>query len=67
MSPTKTAAKKASPANKAAKKAAPAQKAARPSDRIDRACTQAAFRFQQGLALTAAEQVHVRNGCATRP
>ena len=45
---------------------APVHKVARTPDRIDRACTQAVFRFQQGLALTAAEQAHVRNGCATR-
>ncbi len=45
---------------------APVQKAARPPDRIDPACTKAVFRFQQGLALTPAEQAHVRNGCATR-
>jgi hypothetical protein len=45
---------------------APVQKVAKPPDRIDRACTQAVFRFQQGLALTPAEQAHVRNGCATR-
>jgi hypothetical protein len=44
---------------------APVHKAKAP-DRIDRACTQAAFRFQQGLPLSAAEQAHVRNGCATR-
>jgi hypothetical protein len=41
-------------------------KAARAPDRIDRACTQAVFRFQQGLPLSPAEQAHVRNGCATR-
>jgi hypothetical protein len=45
---------------------APVQKVARAPDRIDRACTRAAFRFQQGLPLSAAEQAHVRNGCATR-
>lgn len=45
---------------------APVQKVARVPDRIDRACTQAVFRFQQGLPLSAAEQAHVRNGCATR-
>jgi hypothetical protein len=45
---------------------APVHKVARAPDRIDRACTQAVFRFQQGLALTAAEAAHVRNGCATR-
>lgn len=45
---------------------APVQKVARAPDRIDRACTQAVFRFQQGLALTPAEQAHVRDGCATR-
>ncbi|WP_431267918.1 hypothetical protein [Dankookia sp. P2] len=46
---------------------APVQKAAaRAPDRIDRACTQAVFRFQQGLPLSPAEQAHVRNGCATR-
>ena len=44
---------------------APVHKARTP-DRIDRACTQAVFRFQQGLPLSAAEQAHVRNGCATR-
>ncbi|MFC7473014.1 hypothetical protein ACFQS7_01515 [Dankookia sp. GCM10030260] len=45
---------------------APVQRAARPPERIDRACTQAVFRFQQGLPLSPAEQAHVRNGCATR-
>jgi hypothetical protein len=46
---------------------APVQKmAAKPPERIDRACTQAVFRFQQGLPLSPAEQAHVRNGCATR-
>lgn len=46
---------------------APAQKvAARAPDRIDRACTQALFRFQQGLPLSPTDQAHVRNGCATR-
>jgi hypothetical protein len=46
--------------------AAPARpRAARPPA-IDRACSLALFRFQQGLALSAAEQAHVHNGCATR-
>ncbi len=33
---------------------------------MDRACIQALFRFQQGETLSAAEQVHLRNGCTTR-
>ena len=37
-----------------------------PRPAIDRACSQALFRFQQGAALTMAEQVHLREGCATR-
>ncbi|MDN3567988.1 hypothetical protein QWZ14_26710 [Paeniroseomonas aquatica] len=34
--------------------------------RIDPGCTRALYRYQQGLALNAAETAHVRNGCATR-
>jgi hypothetical protein len=33
---------------------------------IDRACSQALFRFQQGEALLPAERVYLREGCATR-
>jgi len=33
---------------------------------IDRACSRAVFRYQQGEVLTTAEVAHVRNGCATR-
>jgi hypothetical protein len=32
---------------------------------IDRACSQALFRFQQGERLTAAEQNFIRTGCST--
>ena len=32
---------------------------------IDRACSQALFRFQQGERLTAAEQNFIRSGCST--
>jgi hypothetical protein len=39
-------------------------RAARPPA-IDRACSLALFRFQQGQALSAADQAHIRNGCAT--
>jgi hypothetical protein len=42
-----------------------AQQAARPAPVIDRACSQALFRFQQGERLTAAEQNFVRTGCST--
>lgn len=37
----------------------------RPAPAIDRACSQALFRFQQGERLTAAEQNFVRTGCST--
>lgn len=33
---------------------------------IDRACVLALFRFQQGEALSAAEQLYLRSGCSTR-
>ncbi|MDI3307481.1 MAG: hypothetical protein QJR07_10280 [Acetobacteraceae bacterium] len=39
---------------------------ARSASSIDRACIQTLFRFQQGETLSAAEQVHLREGCATR-
>ena len=42
-----------------------AQQAARPGPVIDRACSQALFRFQQGERLTAAEQNFIRTGCST--
>lgn len=45
--------------------APPLRRASAPP-RIDAACTRAVFRYQQGLALTATEAAHVRNGCATR-
>ncbi len=32
---------------------------------IDRRCSDAVFRFQQGASLTAAEMAHVRRGCAS--
>jgi hypothetical protein len=44
----------------------PAARPARQAQTIDRACRDAVFRFQQGATLSAAEQMHVRNGCATR-
>ena len=37
----------------------------RPAPVIDRVCSQALFRFQQGERLTAAEQNFVRSGCST--
>jgi len=37
----------------------------RPAPTIDRACSQALFRFQQGERLTAAEQNFIRTGCST--
>jgi hypothetical protein len=37
----------------------------RPAPVIDRACSQALFRFQQGERLTAAEQNFIRTGCST--
>jgi hypothetical protein len=37
----------------------------RPAPVIDRACSQALFRFQQGGRLTAAEQNFIRTGCST--
>ena len=45
--------------------APPLRRASAPP-RIDPGCTRALYRYQQGLALTAAEAAHVRNGCATR-
>ncbi|MDB5372398.1 MAG: hypothetical protein JWP04_1040 [Belnapia sp.] len=44
----------------------PLRRASTAPPRIDPACTRAAFRYQQGLALNATEAAHVRNGCATR-
>jgi hypothetical protein len=44
----------------------PATRPARRPEAIDRACRDAVFRFQQGATLSAAEQMHIRNGCATR-
>ncbi len=41
------------------------QQASRPVPVIDRACSQALFRFQQGERLTAAEQNFIRTGCST--
>ncbi len=41
------------------------QRSSRPAPVIDRACSQALFRFQQGERLTAAEQSFVRTGCST--
>ena len=41
------------------------QQASRPAPVIDRACSQALFRFQQGERLTAAEQNFIRTGCST--
>lgn len=41
------------------------QPSSRPSPVIDRACSQALFRFQQGARLTAAEQNFIRTGCST--
>ncbi len=41
------------------------QSSPRPAPVIDRACSQALFRFQQGERLTAAEQNFVRSGCST--
>ncbi len=32
---------------------------------IDRRCSDAVFRFQQGASLTDAEMAHVRRGCAS--
>lgn len=43
-----------------------APRPARPVERVDAACAQALFRFQQGLPLTRAEEQFVRNGCALR-
>ena len=45
---------------------APAVRRVAAPPRIDPGCTRALYRYQQGLALTAAEAAHVRNGCATR-
>ena len=44
----------------------PIRKVSAPAPRIDPGCSRALFRYQQGLALNAAETAHVRNGCATR-
>jgi hypothetical protein len=41
------------------------QQSARPAPVIDRACSQALFKFQQGERLTAAEQNFIRSGCST--
>jgi hypothetical protein len=41
------------------------QPPSRPAPVIDRACSQALFRFQQGERLTAAEQNFLRTGCST--
>ena len=41
------------------------QQASRSAPVIDRACSQALFRFQQGERLTAAEQNFLRTGCST--
>jgi hypothetical protein len=41
------------------------RQASRPAPVIDRACSQALFRFQQGERLTWAEQSFVRSGCST--
>lgn len=41
------------------------QQASRPAPVIDRACSQALFRFQQGERLSAAEQNFIRTGCST--
>lgn len=43
-----------------------AQSTTAPRPTVDRACRQALFRFQQGEALSPAELVHLREGCATR-
>jgi hypothetical protein len=45
---------------------APVQRASQPRERIDRACSQALYRYQQGLPLTATETAYLRDGCATR-
>lgn len=44
----------------------PVRVAATQPSGIDRACSRAVFRYQQGAVLTAVEAAHVRNGCATR-
>lgn len=59
--PTQPSAGGARPANRGA-----AQSTTAPRPTLDRACRQALFRFQQGEALSAAELVHLREGCATR-
>jgi hypothetical protein len=41
------------------------QQPSRSAPSIDRACSQALFRFQQGERLTAAEQNFIRTGCST--
>lgn len=46
-------------------RAVSSQPSSRPSPVIDRACSQALFRFQQGARLTAAEQNFIRTGCST--
>lgn len=43
----------------------PVRKAAQPAVKIDRACSQALYRFQQGESLSAAEQAYLHEGCAT--
>lgn len=42
-----------------------ASQSSRSAPVIDRACSQALFRFQQGERLTAAEQNFIRSGCST--
>jgi hypothetical protein len=44
----------------------PAQRAGRAAERIDVACAQAQFRFQQGERVSAEEAAFIRSGCATR-
>ncbi|MCB4823763.1 hypothetical protein [Roseicella aerolata] len=45
---------------------APVQRASQPRERIDRACSQALYRYQLGQPLTAAEAAYLRDGCVTR-
>lgn len=49
-----------------APKAPPLKTTSRPPERIDRVCSQALYRFQQGVPLTATETAYLRDGCATR-
>ena len=43
----------------------PARTRARPPLPIDRRCSEAVFRYQQGALLTSQEMAHVRQGCAS--